>query len=171
MKTGMRRYIINAGLAAMLLVGCRSAEQQLHDTSMEIGLPPNTNLLASYIQENQGSQDVCYSTSLLALYGSVLTIKQIAEFYSAALESQGWTKYSPSGLSTQGDNIHLIYRRDRSFQVGLSEATPFEIDQFGDDARDKAQPYDTVYSVTWTYPDAIARQRCPAWQTEPSSQP
>lgn len=171
MKTCINIRHLLVGLTFLVLVGCQLTEQRLQELTDEIGLPPDAALLSAYIQENQGSQDSCYSTSLLELYGSDLAIEEIAQFYAAELVSQGWKEYTPSWLPSDDDETHLLFRKGNTAQVALSEATPFVIDQFGESAQAAAQLHETVYAVTWTYPDAIARLRCPAWQADPETEP
>jgi hypothetical protein len=129
-------------------------------------MPPETVQLSSRVQANQGSQDACYSTSLLELYGSRLPINRIVEFYAKELGNRGWLEYVPSWLSENGTDTHLLFRQGRSFQVAISEATPDAVEQFGKDAQVALQHHVTVYATTWTHPDAIAQRNCPIWQFE-----
>lgn len=171
MEKRTRSRVVVIGLVAVMVASCQSAGQRLHEVSEGTGTPPETTLLASRVQSSQGSQDACHSTSLLELYGSSRAIDQIVEFYSTELTNRGWTEYSPPWLPDDVDGPYLLFRQGNSFQVGISEATTDVIDQFGDEAQATARAHATVYSVTWTFADAIARRNCPAWQSEPNKQP
>jgi hypothetical protein len=146
------------GLAVLLsLPACRSAEEELHAVSEKIAVPSDAKLLANMIEQNQGSQDACYSTARTELYGSSLYFQEIKSFYATQLTDAGWELLSPE--------MEDVYRLGNQHQVAVSDVTDneFIISQFDDIDTEELGSFQTMYTVTLVNPDWIARNFCPAW--------
>jgi len=159
-KRKTTRDIIFLSFLAILLVACQSPQEGLEKTSEKLSLPKDTALLASMIEESQGSQDACFFTSLTRLYGSSLSYDVVMDFYTTDLSDKGWTQDFPLWLPEE----ILSFRRGDEYTLGVSDVTSneFILQRFKDVNSEELKAYLTIYTVTISYADWIARRYCPA---------
>jgi hypothetical protein len=161
MRIARRVFLVSSLL--LLLVACKSARQRISEMDRQIPIPQDSILLSSMISESQGSEDACYFTSLVKLYGSSMQFSYVEDFYVRQLTSQGWVQIFPIWLPKELP----YFRHANTYQLALSNITmdDLAIEQFEDVKQEDLESYPTLYSFTLVYADPIARMKCSAWNS------
>ncbi len=143
-------------LACTLLAsGCASGADRIDNLLDTLPTPLDVELVYQASGEGQGSQDSCYFPYTKQLYGTNRSFEDVVAFYERSLDQTTWQprsdglvpRNSPSWETTSGD-FWLSVRPDPRLD-------------FPEDVVQEAQSrYRTIYFITVTYIDKIARTKC-----------
>ena len=158
MKLRSKRVIVLFGIfVVFMLNGCHSPYAQLEEVQTALPTPKDTVLLDSVTEQTSGSQDACHFTHFTNLYGTSLSFEMVSEFYEDWLQNDGWTRIYPSWLPEGMP----IFRKEDEFQLTIDSSETAIGFTFNDLDNQQLELYTTVYTVTVTYADRIARRTCP----------
>ncbi len=148
---GVLAVLVAVGLS---LVSCSNGKREIERLLPALPVPHGAVPLYQQAGVRQGSADACSFPYAQLLYGSEMDFREIARFYTDQLESASWTK-STGDLVSPG---HLSWERNGDFWLSVEPDPRLD---FPKRVVTAAQvKYKTVYFVSVTYIDFIARRWC-----------
>jgi hypothetical protein len=141
-------------LMGLCLVSCTSGRDRIDRLVETLPVPPNVDLLYEQEGVNQGSEDACFFPYEKRLYGTNQDFKQIVKFYEDVLDPTIWRKwrdnYTPPGSPS--------WRKDKDFWLDLRSDPRLDFPE--KTVNDAQSNYESIYFLTVTYSDRIAREKC-----------
>ncbi len=153
----LKKILGTAGLVVLCLAlgACASQGKRIAQVFDSLPTPQKTELLYKQGGTRQGSQDACFFTYKQYLYGTDQDSEQVAEFYVQAMSTARWHPNTgplvpPGRLAWERNNQE--YRLSISFDPHLD---------FPKDVVAAAEErFATVYFISITYADRLARTQC-----------
>lgn len=143
-------------LVCFLFVGCTSQEERINRLFSTLPTPPEAELICEQKGTRQGSEDACFFTYKQYLYGTDQEFQQVAEFYVQLLDNTDPWRRDTSTLAAHQPLSWERNNREFSFDIRRDPSMDFPKDVV---VRAESE-YKTVYFISITYADRIARERC-----------
>ena len=138
----------------MVCVSCTTGPEKIETMSETLPVALSTSLLYEESGERQGAQDACFFPYKKLLYGTEQSFEEIVEFYETSLSREGWAKRTDGLIQNNSPS----WVKNEEYWVSVKSDPGLDFPQ--NVVEDAQAKYETVYFVTITHIDWIARKWC-----------
>lgn len=151
----MARRVLVLLLLCLVLGSCNRQSEKIAGVFKNLPVPAGAELLYEQGGTRQGSQDACFFTYKQYLYGTDQGFEQIAKFYIQSMDDDLW-HYQPDSLVSSS---RIDWERNgQEYRLSVV-ANPY-LDFPKEVVAAAEERFPTVYFVSITYADRIARVHC-----------